>query len=92
MALNKEIVMETGITTSYHVLSALHWYPQICSAHVDISSYISREACMNGAAPVIVRQFELSGGSYPFDMETATAGDVYSELLQTELFCGAALA
>lgn len=92
MALQKSIITGIGIEVNYHVLSAVHWYPHIPSAHIDISSYVSQTAYAAGALPVVVNQFEFIDESYPFTDDAATAAEAYAAVLTTDMFSGAAQA
>lgn len=92
MALQKTILTSIGLKVNYHVLSAVHWYPRIPSAHIDISSYVSQAAFTEGAMPVVVNQFEFIGEGYPFTDDAATASGAYAAVLTTDMFSGAAQA
>lgn len=88
MALVKSIITNIGVQASYHVISALHLYPEKQSVHIDIESYVSLEMKNGGYAPLITHQFEFCGEEYPF-AESISIDGAYTAVMTREIFVDA---
>lgn len=89
MAFQKDIMTEIGVLSSYHVVSGIHWYPQKNSAHIDVSSYVSKQTYEQGSVALITRQYEFIGDRYPFDGAGCTLSAAYAALKTVDLFTDA---
>jgi len=88
MALSKIIMTNIGAEATYHVISALHLYPEKQSVHIDVDSYVSRTMKEGGYAPLITYQFEFAGEEYPF-AETISIDGAYDAVKTREMFADA---
>jgi len=88
VALIKSIMTSIGVMSTYHVISALHLYPETPSAHIDVDSYVSKEMKDGGYAPLITHQFEFTEDAYPFG-ETISISGAYEAVKTREMFADA---
>jgi hypothetical protein len=89
MALSKTIMTNIGVEAAYHVISALHVYPEKQAVHIDVDSYVSAQMKENGYTPLATYQFEFTGEGYPFAGASFSIGDAYSAVKTREMFADA---
>ena len=80
MYIQKEIITEYGIPTTYHVLQSIHIYYDYGMSHVNIAGYFSKEAFANGANAIVVNQVEIAQTA--FENEKA----IYNAVLNSNVF------
>ena len=86
MFISKLIMTDIGVMVSHHVVSALHVYPLRQTVHIDVESFVSEEAQLSGALPVVTNQFEFAGAQYPFGETHLDIEAAYDAVRTTDMF------